>query len=693
MKYFLAFLIGCFSVVVNAQPVTGVTYTNTSNLLSPTVSGWQGTVAGTYQGYSGGSTPAYNAATDTVIFGYTTKTAKQVIGINTALQGTGIQVGGYNYSWTINNDAASGNYGTLSGNVALKATNGSTLHSYNYTYNNQSTSWQTFSGTQWFPQEYATSALSNLELSFTGKDARFWAGYYGPQVRNAQLSLAYRVDPCVANPAYSPDCANYNQVLTSQTIYAQSYAINQALNLTGSGVQINGFKYGYDYYVGGDWCSSAFIICWQWSPSSLAVDVNVTSSSGTSLYTATHNHTDQNTSSSASYSYVFPNQRLLSTMGNFTLSPRETGTAGVYSSWSNWQYTPDPCVVNPLSSTSCSGYADAYKAQQCTISALYDSSCPGYAAAYLTLQCSINSLYNSACPGYAAAYYTQQCTINPLYDSGCPGYATAYKKQQCDISPLYATDCPGYAVAYKTQQCNLNGLYANDCPNYNEAYAKKNILGIGSTTTSSTTSSPTSTTVSTTEPAVQVKSDGKIDAASVPLVSDSNVNNVITTTTTSSTPSATAAVPLVSTPTTSPQGVSSVNTQTSSTQSSTKQEQSTTASSSSTRTTETKTETKSDQQKMKDTATAKAKEEMKKAETAATMEAQIATQGAVVGLMSFVPGFASYTNATIVDYNQIKMQRQYHKDTVDNRSVLRQLNGASDRIHSQMVDSQYNLGN
>jgi hypothetical protein len=152
-------------------------------------------------------------------------------------------------------------------------------------------------------------------------------------------------------------------------------------------------------------------------------------------------------------------------------------------------------------------------------------------------------------------------------------------------------------------------------------------------------------------------------------------------------------VPLVSTPTTSPQGVSSVNTQTSTTQTSTRQEQTAAPAPSGQRTTEAKTESKSDQQKMKDSATAKAKEEMQKASKATSMEAQVATQNAVVGLMSFVPGFVSYTNSMIVDYNQIKMQRQYEKDTVDNRRVLRMLNGASDRIHSEMVDSQYNLGN
>jgi hypothetical protein len=68
------------------------------------------------------------------------------------------------------------------------------------------------------------------------------------------------------------------------------------------------------------------------------------------------------------------------------------------------QSTGDMCLVDPLFSTSCAGYAQAY----------------------LTQQCGLNALYDPSCPGYAQAYYNQQCSINPLYDRGCSGYAEAY---------------------------------------------------------------------------------------------------------------------------------------------------------------------------------------------------------------------------------------------------------------------------
>ena len=698
--------------------------TATSNLITP--NGWTGQ---TYSGNNSGANPvsvlgcctgsgAYldtSATNGGITFSYSSRTVSQAIAINQALSGTGVQLSGYNYSWQYLNQGY--NAGTLTGNINLKSNTGSTLGSWNYTMPT-TTDWTTMSGTQNFSSVYSLADVSNLNVSFTGRDNRFWAGFYGPRVRNIDVSLNYTVDPCVGNPRYSSSCSGYNNSdmwstnnLTS--VYGTTFAINQALGFGNTGVRVHSVNWGYDYNIGGRYCSgwNFFGICFGWTDSEVNGTLNVYRSNGTSLITDSQTTSGENITGSFRREVLLGNTSPdISTLGNASINLSNTGNSSA-TPYIGFRFSPDICNTNPLTSPQCPGYAAALFTQQCNANALYDPSCPGYASAYLTQQCSINTLYSPSCPGYAAAYYTQQCSLNPLYDSGCSGYAAAYKtqqcnanplydsscsgyaaaykKQQCDANPLYDASCSGYAAAYKTQQCNLNGLYATDCPNYGEAYAKKNILGVGSTTTTTTTST---STVSTTEPTVQVRSDGKVDSTSVPLVKDSNVNSVITSTTTSATPSATAAVPLVSTPTTSPQGVSSVNTQTNAQAPAARQEPTTSASPSSQRaSTETK-ETKTDQQKMKDSATAKAKEEMKKAASAPTMEAQIATQSAVVGLMSFVPGFASYTNTTIIDYNQIKMQRQYEKDTVDNRRVLRMLNGASDRLHQEMVDRQYNLG-
>jgi len=65
--------------------------------------------------------------------------------------------------------------------------------------------------------------LTNIELFFSGKDNGFWAGYYGPTIRNFELIADYSEDPSYYDPieetvengvcdstAYDdPDCDNY----------------------------------------------------------------------------------------------------------------------------------------------------------------------------------------------------------------------------------------------------------------------------------------------------------------------------------------------------------------------------------------------------------------------------------------------------------------------------------------------------
>jgi len=236
----------------------------------------------------------------------------------------------------------------------------------------------------------------------------------------------------------------------------------------------------------------------------------------------------------------------------------------------------DQCIINPLSSPTCSGYQAAYTTQQCSISALYDPSCPGYQTAYFNVQCSADALYNRNCPGYQTAYFNQQCSLNALYNVDCPGYASAYLQQQCRANPLYSTtcdgyatayhdqqcsinplymsdctgyarayhdqqcsvsalymsDCPGYAAAYKAQQCSLDGLYDRTCPNYATAYATKMLLeqqgtaSIVATAGTVARNDPANQPVSTTSASTTVGSDGAV-AVGVSKTGDSNVDKAI----------------------------------------------------------------------------------------------------------------------------------------------------------------------
>jgi hypothetical protein len=110
--------------------------------------------------------------------------------------------------------------------------------------------------------------------------------------------------------------------------------------------------------------------------------------------------------------------------------------------------TGNACLLNPLHSSSCLGYQEAYLAQQCGISQLYSAQCPYYQKAYLEQQCSLNVLYSTQCQGYEQAYFNNQCSINALFNISCPNYAQAYFAEQCRLNPLYDRTCSGYAQAY-----------------------------------------------------------------------------------------------------------------------------------------------------------------------------------------------------------------------------------------------------
>jgi hypothetical protein len=79
---------------------------------------------------------------------------------------------------------------------------------------------------------------------------------------------------------------------------------------------------------------------------------------------------------------------------------------------------------------------------RCLVDPLFSPSCVGYAQAYLTQQCGLNALYDPSCPGYTQAYFNQQCSINPLYDRRCSGYAEAYALANIVSTPRTVVSAP-----------------------------------------------------------------------------------------------------------------------------------------------------------------------------------------------------------------------------------------------------------
>jgi hypothetical protein len=671
------------------------------NILTPSVGAWSGSVTGQAGGFSGGGNgPAYNPLTNTLIFGYTEKTATQRItaeafAIQHALDlsNSGIKINGYNYSWQINNSGE--NSGTLTGKVEMLR-GGNALQSYTYNYSAPTQGFETKTGTQTFNNPQDLLAADEITLSFTGKDARFWAGYYGPQVRQPSLTLNYTTDPCMSNPAYSSTCAGFNDILTSRRMYAESYAINQALDLVGAGLKVHGLNYGYDYVLGGRWCSVAgtnpdgTLGCSVWDDSSLAVGVAVTKSDHRVLYSNAHIHSEQNTSGSTNYSHIFNNSLLLGDMGGFAMVDQVNGTGAVFNKFSSWKYTPDACVVNPLSSTTCSGYQAAYQAQMCAA----------------------NATYNSACPGYAEAIFTQQCTATPLSNASCPGYAAAYLTYQCSINPLYSTTCPGYAEAYLNDQCIKDSLYSNKCEGYATAYAIKYLVtGIDSTvvnqalsdTAATKANDPANTKVAVNTVTTTINTDGSISTG-VSATGDTNVDKVITAKSSTSNNSPAAAVQLAPPPP-APQQQMAQNEPKGGNKREDKNDDAPKSSggSNSPQNTNT-TQASSDkpaaptarqalQERREAAAKAEAVEKGKNLANemgkASDLEAQKAVQNVVIQAMGFTPGFDSYSKQIIVQQQFYKPYQVYgNQKTIDNRSALRMF-GGTDSLHQQMIESQY----
>ena len=216
-KHFGALVVLFFCSFSYSNAQTGVS----PNLVDMSTGNSQLTMTGTvpYTGTGGGlgpagSSPGYNSSTNTIYFGYTQSIVAYTYAFSLALQNSGMSILGYNYGWDYLNEGMSS--GNLSANVNFAGTNGTSLHSKSWTLG-PTTGWTNISGTETFTSPgLLASNISNFSLSFSGKDSRFWGGFYGPQVRNPSLSLNYTFDVCSSNPLSSPDCPGYAAAYLTQ---------------------------------------------------------------------------------------------------------------------------------------------------------------------------------------------------------------------------------------------------------------------------------------------------------------------------------------------------------------------------------------------------------------------------------------------------------------------------------------------
>jgi hypothetical protein len=488
-------------------------------------------------------------------------------------------------------------------------------------------------------------------------------------------------DCCTGGPGalYDP-ATNTIHFSYMQSTVAQTFAINQALSNVGSGIQVRGYSYSWDINnLNGD--------NRQGGVDTLYANV----------YTLNYNNTSIRRTDSWVYNTKFDwttfsgtvnyeNPGVPSDFGNLTVqfSGRDGGFWGGYYGPKvrnvslKMNYGVDTCAADPLSSTTCSGYASAYLNLQCSASALYSPQCPGYAAAYFTQQCTVNALHDPSCPGYANAYLNYQCSVNPLYSTTCPGYETAYFNQQCSTNALYNSACPGYEQAYFTQQCNLNGLYSTTCPNYATAYAKKMLFE----------KQGTASTIATAGTVAAMAPTTTTETTAVAVVSDPVVNEVVTTSATSASPAqaATATVPLVQAPAPAPAAVEKPAVADKPAAPAPQQAQG-----------GEKPQPSARQQLAERRAEAAKKDAVEKGKNlanemgkAADMESQKQVQNVVIQAMGFTPGFDAYGKSVVPDVVGYKPFTVYNNQkNVDNRRLGMGLYGPSDRLHNELVGSQY----
>lgn len=170
-----------------------------------------------------GPNPSIRAASGSINFSYGTANLNQLVNINHALSeaGTGVQLSGFNFGFRAKNGNGwdDGRQDYLSAYVKIYDSTGKVVENYDYTqHTNSKYNWSDFNFTETFNKPYITNKLGAAQFGFIGRDNNFWAGNYGPEISNVSFSLNYRIDPCATNPASSPSCPGFSNLVKTPTI-------------------------------------------------------------------------------------------------------------------------------------------------------------------------------------------------------------------------------------------------------------------------------------------------------------------------------------------------------------------------------------------------------------------------------------------------------------------------------------------
>jgi hypothetical protein len=247
--------------------------------------------------------------------------------------------------------------------------------------------WQTLNQTVTFAGAKPLAQAGAVNMEIIGSDAGGWACLngecYGPQVKSAYIRANYSVDPCILNPAYSPNCPGFNNVLqgAQSPTYWWSYNIAQTLPHIGGGVVLHGFEYGFNWTNYGSCYNTFMFWCTDWrTDGGSGINFRVSDKNNNTLYYDRQYREGNNASGSYYNRFLFTESRNSLDMG----AVQWWGDSGwnnlAWAGWSRPIWTPDPCYTNGLYSPNCTNFRDTLnqvladvRAQQERIAALSPS--------------------------------------------------------------------------------------------------------------------------------------------------------------------------------------------------------------------------------------------------------------------------------------------------------------------------------
>jgi hypothetical protein len=222
--------------------------------------------------------------------------------------------------------------------------------------------WQQLTQTVTFSGAKTLAQAGAVNMEIIGQDAGFWAcnpDCYGPQVKDAYIRANYSVDPCILNPAFSPNCPGFQNILqgSKSPAFYYSYNIAQSLPHIGGGVVLHGYDYGFNWWNYGA-CYNTFLFwCTDWRTDGGGnINFRISDKNNTTMFQQQWYVSGNNSGGSYSNRYLFTESQNSLNMGSVQWWTDSVWNHFGWSGWTKPIWTPDPCYEQPLYSPNCSNF-------------------------------------------------------------------------------------------------------------------------------------------------------------------------------------------------------------------------------------------------------------------------------------------------------------------------------------------------